>query len=1032
MHETTSLHFDLSHLSQDQPFTLHAGTRRYVLTPHDRRSLAQARRGNAALARVADQRITHFAGPVRLPGNAPVLLRVTAPKLRQDDLLDRLVLTSLRLPRAHRIAALAQQPTRNQRQLPGRLTANAKLARYGLADDGTGLPPDEQLLIDVADFNTAEDAAASLVFHHCELMTLQPAQASNIVTNFIMWAAGLDALAHSILAETQAHDKDFRQPNWVTSKPGTDWSTGQSDPAHPVYTWSENTLANLRLPLRNALQLTKDEPKLQGQCWTVQPGVTRVPVAPAPAQADLAAQAPTFTCKDLTPQSGVTHTLDYDPGTRTATVKVKNYYLRWLSVSVDQYDLGGKQVGITKSLGIVSPVDTIMGIPQEPDDSPYRFVFDPAAHRATVSFGGLGQAPFSWTYDGDGIVATALFNLAIPALFVAAGVALDQGGSGWSDLEKSVAPVLLALVEASTEGPLASALVTQSADLPGVLEALANLDAALLTSIVASSDALKVYLGRLFAESALEQAEPFIGWTALAIGAAADLASIVETSVEVARSPATMSIDIERIMNVQVLVSPDISHGKGKIWPQDATRYTISITYDDGPVYAYDGSMSPTTEPVPIDQTFPGLPAGGTLTVLASFYSDTGWLAGQGVTSPIAAQPGDDGTLTVALPIKEFLVPLSATTHYTLKEKLVWASGSRIWAAPPAIAAPTATESDLDSTADGNHLSALGQLTVDRDSRLGYLWRASGQNVPRAGVDEKTYSGQEYTFQTLADQTQPQAGLKFSGVGYMSMPCLALPPPTMATSLADGFLLEPDDTHMLMHLRQISLTPGQPMVPNPGQSFGRFTYALDDLAIHPAGYAVALDKGNCKLEVVRLSEPVPDASAPAAQILSGKGSRDGLLQLPVAVACSLDKIAVLQSSDAYPQGSVRVFDVKGNPVSWFPKGPTEIPLRQEGATNVELLDLSLESKGYLYVLKCLKPASGTVLTSDYRLDIYNPDGTFLTQVVGLAAARLQVDLWRTVFTLNYEILLGSGRTEPSVSEWIPSTPGTSALPQGDS
>jgi len=75
------------------------------------------------------------------------------------------------------------------------------------------------------------------------------------------------------------------------------------------------------------------------------------------------------------------------------------------------------------------------------------------------------------------------------------------------------------------------------------------------------------------------------------------------------------------------------------------------------------------------------------------------------------------------------------------------------------------------------------------------------------------------------------------------------------------------------------------------------------------------------------------------------------------------------------------------------------------------------------VLKYLEAgARPTVAAGDYRLDIYNPDGSFLTQVAGLAAARLQVDLWRNVFTLNYEIVQGSGRTEPSLSLWIPSTP----------
>jgi hypothetical protein len=56
MHETATLHFDLSHLSAGQPFTLHAGSRRYELTPHTRHSLAQWRRDNAALALVPEGR----------------------------------------------------------------------------------------------------------------------------------------------------------------------------------------------------------------------------------------------------------------------------------------------------------------------------------------------------------------------------------------------------------------------------------------------------------------------------------------------------------------------------------------------------------------------------------------------------------------------------------------------------------------------------------------------------------------------------------------------------------------------------------------------------------------------------------------------------------------------------------------------------------------------------------------------------------------------------------------------------------------
>jgi hypothetical protein len=37
------------------------------------------------------------------------------------------------------------------------------------------------------------------------------------------------------------------------------------------------------------------------------------------------------------------------------------------------------------------------------------------------------------------------------------------------------------------------------------------------------------------------------------------------------------------------------------------------------------------------------------------------------------------------------------------------------------------------------------------------------------------------------------------------------------------------------------------------------------------------------------------------------------------------------------------------------------------------------------------------------------------------AAKIVVDMWRNLYTLNYESFLGPGeRTEPSVSAWIPS------------
>jgi len=285
------------------------------------------------------------------------------------------------------------------------------------------------------------------------------------------------------------------------------------------------------------------------------------------------------------------------------------------------------------------------------------------------------------------------------------------------------------------------------------------------------------------------------------------------------------------------------------------------------------------------------------------------------------------------------------------------------------------------------------------------------------------YTGQISTFQIVSDGAMPQSGVKFSGHGYMVRPCIAFPPPTAVDPAADGFLLEPnlEISASWMYLRALSLQPDQSFLASPGQSFGQFKGTLDDLAIRPAGYAVALSIATCTLQVLQIGALVPDASAPAAYIYSGQGTRAGLLYDPVAVSSSL-KILVLQTSPQYPQGCIAAFDFKGNPVNRFSGNQWIMPRRSEGTAGVAILDLSVESKGYIFVLKYLKPQIPPVQASDYRLDFYSPDGSFLTQVSGLAAACLQVDLWRNLFTLNYEIIAGTGRTEPSVSQWIPSTP----------
>ena len=89
----------------------------------------------------------------------------------------------------------------------------------------------------------------------------------------------------------------------------------------------------------------------------------------------------------------------------------------------------------------------------------------------------------------------------------------------------------------------------------------------------------------------------------------------------------------------------------------------------------------------------------------------------------------------------------------------------------------------------------------------------------------------------------------------------------------------------------------------------------------------------------------------------------------------------------------------------------------------DYLDLAVEFTGYLYVVSA-DP------NNNHRLDIYHPSqkGTQpICTTLHVNAAKLAVDFWRSVYTLNYEVLqLPSGVipefTAPSVSLWVPPPP----------
>jgi hypothetical protein len=124
---------------------------------------------------------------------------------------------------------------------------------------------------------------------------------------------------------------------------------------------------------------------------------------------------------------------------------------------------------------------------------------------------------------------------------------------------------------------------------------------------------------------------------------------------------------------------------------------------------------------------------------------------------------------------------------------------------------------------------------------------------------------------------------------------------------------------------------------------------------------------------------------------------------------------------------LQAFNLGANAIPFFTKQPDPYFLTLTATPNDQwqYLDIAAEYSGLLYVL------SYNENTFLYRLDIYDPTQAGTTPIATTQhfnAAKLTVDFWRNVYTLNYEVLQlpEPGITEPTVSLWVPTDSYTGA------
>jgi len=729
----------------------------------------------------------------------------------------------------------------------------------------------------------------------------------------------------------------------------------------------------------------------------------------------------------------------------------------------------GTQYDNFRLLGIMSPINTFLAIPinSEPGSLEIPFTFPENATSARLYGCGLA-AQGSNDYPHASVLAstfTGLFNLGIPGLMLAFAI----GSQAYKQLYQAVEETA---EDEQTKNLLKEFLknflivafkVTSSSiskgrpDYESFVKAVGNI------LIQKALQKIVIWIATQIATEEAAEEIPFVGWVLVAVNVAADVAQLAETIAETVTSPWLIENNISITAPCNVTVHPD---PRNNGFPQGSSpAFTFKAIYKDTrPTITQHRDLSANFNDSTLAVDFTNH-LGGQVKFEADFYLGD-WLAAKATTGWM---PNDlSHTSNVTLYLVQFPVPLTAQSVYTHQSRLFYENGTYEWHATSEACTATITSRNVDQNGyaigDWNGL-ALSQ----RHGAIGWAWRAADTGLTACNSEQGGV--QLYALQNVSIPGEQMKALKFSRCGFIVptnivydvYPAKFLmengnwvirngkPIPDPHDHDFGGYFLDPRWASMKFsegggyHLRRIdNLENSEPLVDSSNLSYGRFpSYPNPDqnndaqvqppnsITLHPSGHVIGVNSETCKIYILELeTEGKADKDVPAAVAFGGQATHDdraGLLMSPIAVTCSYEgTILILEKLSG--GGRIQAFDLRGNPVNCFAGGSPFLSLPAGDRTYLDIAAVGGHQLAYVYVL--YYDGSGNNV-SDYHMDIYRygrkvSGDNYLVGTEGVAAAKLAVDMWHTVYTLNFgpaTDLRGNnaGHTTPSVSEWGPPT-----------
>jgi len=985
-----TFHFDMRHAANKtssmdrESYYLRVRGRVIQLKVHDEESRSNVYYHNRNIALLAQQEpdaVTHYAEiPMEfLPDNQLSRIEVIGPNKNNPrvDLPD-LYSFSYYIPEIHRRRHLKRKMEKYG------LVTHPKMQSYGVLQAAlTSLEEALNAYIEADYFQTPLDIAVGLLFQHPELATNKPEIATIAIHDHINPPQAIDPdqynrvqeLAIRISSQGPATERGgwatiqqsqtddgqlmYAEFDWTDSNGEEIYKTG--DPIM-IYVMSVETESMVGAPVSHALRSSRNDPSLKNNLWSVNQGTSVVQKEVSELQPDArtmldaSAENTIWTATNKTPHHGLNvypDTIKYDTNNARFSMDVKNTYLRALGTFVEFFSdtemtqpisnpevSGGWpfyfpeelakvfETDTKKGLGTVPNVNTIMGIPMPTDPTNVSVPWPKEAQAAKLLFGCAGTSRWDNRIVWPGFILTGVFQYGVPLFFLAAGAAVTN--TQWykefiEDTEK------IMIVLGVSFGPVSGGVAVGAAlgNTKKVLSTFAGIVTGLL--VTKGMEKFAAYITAKLVAAEVKSAIPIVGMAFRVASIALDVANMAVTTGELLSSPAVLEVDIKRQMTLNFTLHPDPKHGEpGRpetaIWPAVANNCQVILEYKNGTNYTLAQKLPATSSNKPLDFSFKGIGWGGSFTITASVFSESGWLCGKYRSDEIPAIPDDvnTGIKKVEGSITELLVPLTQDSQYEYKQKLgydaeqkqhKWIVGS----------VPIATESDLSCSNVGQNLCKLVNITINQKAyQVGYTYQASAQNIPLEDPASPPNSGQMYVFQNisvLSDETINER-LKFPKIGFKVQPDIAYDTygegPSEDEISPNNFIL--DSRNGEYYLRQVDLMNGKHdfgLTEGDLKAWGKFHIPhLDAMVVHPSGYVIAVSWEYSKIQILQLpSEPVRDKLAPEAQILSGQGILQGLTYGPIAVTVTPDgRILLLETINQ----RIQAFDTKGNPVPSFP------------------------------------------------------------------------------------------------------------------